>query len=277
MFFFFLLAQDDPSLTVLSLSQTNPKPSAPSSLPRAPHHAVLYPPCTVSISLAFLSLHQSHGSQGLPVSFCRDAALHCATRPPPPVATPPSSLHLHRDRLAILIHKVQLLPVSVMRRFVSLGLTRWNETDDGSDCTHTSRAAEVQVCAALRRILHNVLLLVCNIQVLSVVLMKDRGSRNTQWQSGSLASTTRSVSSLLSNFLACLTTIVLHNAADDSHSLYIKRSKIEPLCTSWDQERRICRFVFQLNSNRRCVDVSWCWNQILQSRRPPRHNPCAVF
>lgn len=36
-----------------------------------------------------------------------------------------SRFHLHSDRLAILIHKVQLLQVSVMRRFVSLSLVKW--------------------------------------------------------------------------------------------------------------------------------------------------------
>lgn len=67
------------------------------------------------------------------------------------------------------------------------------------------------------------ILLLYNIQVLSVVLMKDRDSMKAQWKSGSLASDTRSVSSLVSNFFGCLTTMVLHNVAYDSHSLYIKR------------------------------------------------------
>lgn len=105
--------------SVLRLIQ-NPQPSTLSrSLP-----SLL--PCTVAILLAFLSLHQSHGSQGLPVSLCWPAALRCATRPPLPVTAPPSSFHLHSDRLAILIHEVQLLPASVSRRFVSLGLMRGN-------------------------------------------------------------------------------------------------------------------------------------------------------
>lgn len=152
-----------------------------------------YRPCTVAVSLAFVSLHQSHDSQGLPVSFCWSAALHRTTRLPPPVATPPSPLHLHSDWLAILVHKVQLLSVSVMRRFMSLGLTRRNMT---------KKEIRGKVACWVKEFRDDYLLQ----QVWSAGQVKDRG--------------TRSVSSLVSSFLACFTTIVLHNTAHDSQSIF---------------------------------------------------------
>lgn len=93
-----------------------------------------YLPCTVAVSLALLPLHQPHGSQGLPVSLCWGAALHRTSRPSPPVTVAPPSFHLHGDRLTILIHIVQLLPAMVVRRFMSLGLTRGNGSDQSLDC-----------------------------------------------------------------------------------------------------------------------------------------------
>lgn len=81
-----------------------------------------YVPCSVAISLTFLSLHQPHGSQGLPVSLGGDAALKCTMGPSPPVTVPPFSFDLHSDRLAILVHIVKLLSVSVVSRFTSFSL-----------------------------------------------------------------------------------------------------------------------------------------------------------
>lgn len=113
-------------MSSVSLFQTNPKPLTHNSSSWSLSSIIVVLggglPCTVAVSLAFLSLHQSHGSQGLPVSFCRGIALDCTVRPPPPMATPPPSLHLHGDWLAILIHKVQLLPVAVMGTFMFLCL-----------------------------------------------------------------------------------------------------------------------------------------------------------
>lgn len=83
-----------------------------------------YLPCTVAVSLAFLTLHQPHGSQGLPVSLCWSTAFNSTVGSPPPMTTPPSTFSLHSDWLAILIHIVYLFTVSVTRRFMSLGLVR---------------------------------------------------------------------------------------------------------------------------------------------------------
>lgn len=81
----------------------------------------LYPRCSVAVSPAFLSLHQSHGPQGLPVAYCWNT---CAGRPPPPVTTPLPSIHLHGDRLAIFVYVAQLVPAAMVRRFASFDLAR---------------------------------------------------------------------------------------------------------------------------------------------------------
>lgn len=83
----------------------------------------LYLPCTVDVPLVLVSFHQPHGPQGLPLSLCWDAAFSGTVGPPPPVAPPTFAIHLHGDWLAILVHKVQLLPASVMGSFTSLRLT----------------------------------------------------------------------------------------------------------------------------------------------------------
>lgn len=105
-----------------------------STLPLSPHHKPgllshcfpSYPPCTVGLRLAAVSLH--HGPQRLPVPFCGAAALRGATRPSPPVTPPPFPLRLHSDWLTIFIHEVQLLPVSVTRVLSRLGLIRGTTT-----------------------------------------------------------------------------------------------------------------------------------------------------
>lgn len=198
----------DPDQPQLHQCPTNPKPSA---LPCSPHL-----PCTVALLLAFFSLHQSHGSQGLPVSLCWPAALCWATRPPLPVAAPPSSFHLHCDRLAVLVHEVQLLPPPVAGRFMSLGLMRGIRVLTIYEIRGRLKFMFVSRQGGLR---HVVMLLLCNIQVLSVVLTEDTGSRNKQWQSGSSASNTRSVSSFVSNFLVRYITWHM------SHTLSLNKKK----------------------------------------------------
>lgn len=86
----------------------------------------LYPRCSVAVPLSFLPLHQSHGSQRLPVVSSQNIR---AMRPPPPVATPLPSVHLHADWLAVFIYKVQLVRAATARWFARFDLQRWERTD----------------------------------------------------------------------------------------------------------------------------------------------------
>ena len=70
----------------------------------------------VLVPVGIVSVHQPHGSQGVPLS------VHGVVGMPLPVTTPPPVIHLHRNWLTVLIHKVKLLPVPVMSGVLTFGL-----------------------------------------------------------------------------------------------------------------------------------------------------------